>query len=506
MRLSQSSTQFNRFIKPLTPLMLVMVLSGCAVTTEPIGMAERSQGLAAERTELMRNQEALTGPVTLDEAIARALKYNLDYRVKVMEEALASKQIDLARTDMLPRLTAAAGYTTRDNDYASSSRNIATGAQSLAPSTSTDRNRSTLDLGLTWNVLDFGFSYYQAKQQGDRFLAAQERRRKTVHIVMQQVRPAYWQAVGAQVLEGKISAVLADANKALADSRKIELEKLLSPLETLNYQRQLLELIRQLEAINDELAQAKPRLASLMNLEPGKPFSLAAPKQLHKPQFRIPMEKMEETALLRRPDLMEARYNVRISVVETRKALVKLFPGVEISFGPHYDSNSYLVNNLWNDAGLRVTWNLMNVFNASAIRNTAEAQRELATQQRLAMSMAVLTQTHVAYRDYTGRMRQYELSDEMDNVEQRLLAHARNATRTDAQGRLQEVRAAASALMSELRRYQSYGALQGSYGQVLATLGLDPLPDSIDSHDLAAVRNAVTTMEARWATELAGKP
>ncbi len=506
MRLSQSSLKPTRFIKTLTPLLLAMVLGGCAVTTEPIGMAERSQGLAAERTELMQGQEALTGPVTMDEAMARALKYNLDYHVKLMEETLASKQLDLARTDMLPRLTAAAGYTTRDNDYASSSRNLATGAQSLVPSTSVDKNRTTLDLGLTWNVLDFGVSYYQAQQQGDRWLAAQERRRKTVHIVMQQVRPAYWQAVGAQVLEGKISAVLSDANKALADSRKIELEKLLSPLETLNYQRQLLELIRQLEAINDELAQAKPRLASLMNLEPGKPFSLAMPTQLNKPQLAIPMEKMEETALLRRPDLMEARYNERISAVETRKALAKLFPGVEFSMGPHYDSNSYLVNNSWNDAGLRVSWNLMNVFNASAIRNTVQVQRELATQQRLAIAMAVLTQTHVAYRDYTGRIRQFELSDEMDNVEQRLLAHARNVSRTDAQGRLQEVRAATSALMSELRRYQSYGALQGAYGQVLATLGLDPLPESIDSHDLPAVRKAVTSMEARWANELAGKP
>jgi len=35
------------------------------------------------------------------------------------------------------------------------------------------------------------------------------------------------------------------------------------------------------------------------------------------------------------------------------------------------------------------------------------------------------------------------------------------------------VRASASALISELRRYQTYGALQGAYGQMLATLGID---------------------------------
>ena len=36
-----------------------------------------------------------------------------------------------------------------------------------------------VDLGLSWNVLDFGVSYYQSKQNADRLLVAQERRRKT---------------------------------------------------------------------------------------------------------------------------------------------------------------------------------------------------------------------------------------------------------------------------------------------------------------------------------------
>ena len=116
--------------------------------------------------------------------------------------------------------------------------------------------------------------------------------------------------------------------------------------------------------------------------------------------------------------------------------------------------------------------------------------------------MAVLTQTHVALRDYTGRVRQFELSEEINNVDQRILGHSRNAASAQALGKLQEVRASANSLMSELRLHQSYGALQGAYGQMLSTLGLDPLPTTVDSHDLPALRNAMRTMEARWATEV----
>lgn len=48
--------------------------------------------------------EPISAPLTLDEALARALKYNLDRRAKMMEEALALRQLDVSNYDMLPKL------------------------------------------------------------------------------------------------------------------------------------------------------------------------------------------------------------------------------------------------------------------------------------------------------------------------------------------------------------------------------------------------------------------
>ncbi len=487
------------------PAVLLAVLTGCAVTPQPIDMAQSKAALGAERTALYQNQEAVKGPISLDEAIARSLKYNLDYRLKLMEEALAQRQLDLSQADLLPRLSAQAGYTTRNNDNASFSRNVATGAVSLVPSISSDRNHSAQDLGLSWNVLDFGVSYYQSQQQADRFLVAQERRRKAIHLVMQQVRLAYWQAVGAQQLEAKILPLMAQTREALGFSRKIEAERLQAPLEVLNYQRQLLDLMRQLEAVRDELSQARPRLAALLNMEPGKSFELVVPSALAMPDLAMSLEKMEETALLGRPELMEARYNERIGALETRKAVARLFPGVEFFIGTHYDGNSYLTNSQWRDAGMRVSWNLLNVLNYKTILGTAEAQQEVAKSQRLALSMAVLTQVHVAYRDYLGRKRQYELNQELDGVEQRILTLTKSAVGSEAQGKLNEIRVTAGALLSQLRLFQSYGAMQGTYGQMLATLGWDSLPSMLPSHDLATVTKAVAQMDATWAKQLGTK-
>lgn len=481
--------------KLLAAALASTVLAGCAVHPRPFSMAERQAQLADEQQAMFGQQEAVSGPITLEEAMARALKYNLDHRVKLMEEALAQRQLDLSNVDLLPKLTAAAGYTTRSNVLASSSQDVVTGQQSLVPSTSQDQNLHNADLGLSWNILDFGVSYYGARQQADRVLAVQERRRKVVQLLMQQVRQAYWQAAGAQRLEGQIEPLLQQAQQALDDSRRIETERLSAPLEALGYQRELLDLVLQLEAIRDELLQAKPKLASIMNLEPGKSFELAPPSTFDVPALEVAPEQMEAFALLHRPEVIEAGYNERIGLDETHKAMAKLLPGVEVSLGAHYDSNSFLVNNSWRDAGLRVSWNLLNLVNARTIKAAADAQYQVAREQKLALNMAVLTQVHVAYIDYTSRKQQFELSRQLDDVERRILEHTRNAAQASAQGKLAEIRAATAALMAELRLYQSYAALQGAYGQMVASLGIDPLPDAVQGHDLAALEQAIRVAE-----------
>lgn len=468
-------------------------LGGCAITPQPLSLNDRAARLSGDKTAMYQNQEPVTAPVTLPDAMARAVKYNLDNRLKLLEEALSQRQLDLSNYDLLPKLTLAAGYAGRDSFSASSSMNVFTGQQSLAPSTSQDQNRRTADLGFTWNILDFGVSYYHAQQQADRTLIVAERRRKVVHSLMQQVRQAYWFAVGAQQMEARIDPLLKDVEAALEDSRRIEQEKLRAPIDTLNYRRQLVDIVRQLEAIRDDLAQAKPRLAALMNLEPGSNFALAQPDRLSTPILDGDLKTMEEAALLHRPELVEAQYNERISALETRKAIARMLPGLEVSLMNRYDSNSFLVDSQWNEAGLRISWNLFNILSAPKMMESAEAQEKVAKMQHLALSMAVLSQVHVAHRDYTGRKRQFELAAKLDELDRNILNQTRNATQSSAQGKLAEIRASVNALFSELRLYQSYGALQGAYGSMLSTLGADPLPSTLASHDLPALAKAIAS-------------
>lgn len=492
----------GRFV--LLPVAVALLLSGCMVKPHPVSLQERQATAAADKQTLFGSQEKISAPVTLENAMARALKYNMDYRVKLMEEAMGQRQLDVANLDMLPKLAASAGYTARDKDNASSSQNIATGEQSLAPSISTEKQDRMADLSLSWNVLDFGVSYYTAQQQADRVLILEQRKRRVGQQLVQQVREAWWQAAGAQQLQGRIDTLLAQAQSALEDAREVESLKLRSPLEALNYQRQLLDVIRQLTAVRSALAQAKPRLAALMNISPGLDFSVAVSDDMPVPKLGIPVDKMEDIALLNRPEMVEANYSQRISALETRKAIAKLLPGIELSVGQSYDSNKFLTNNAWGYAGLRVSWNLLNLFNAGPITKAAEAEKQVNDAQRLALSMAVLTQVNIAWLDYEGKTKQFELERQLNTVDQTIYEQTRHAVESGASARLQGILADANAVYSSLRLYQSYGALQNAYGQMGASLGLDPLPEDTRGYDISSLDQAFKGVTARVNKQMAG--
>ena len=277
---------------------------------------ERRIEAAADISAIYGSQEPLRGPLTLDQAFARALAYNLDRRSKLMETALAQNDLDLSRLDMLPKVIANAGYSWRNNVDASSSTSILTNQQSLEPSTSSDRNRRIADLTLSWNILDFGVSYINARQQADRDLVVQEQRRKVIQTLFQDVRRAFWRAAAAQQLKGRLRDAIRSADQALASSRSAEKERLRSPLDALRYQRAMLELLRQLESTDHVLSVSKSELAALINLPQSRHFSLALPHRMRVETLRMPVRKMEQVALIRNPEIREKSYEARASAEE----------------------------------------------------------------------------------------------------------------------------------------------------------------------------------------------
>ena len=478
--------------------LLALAVSGCAVTSQPIDRSVSEQPAQQDLAIMFRDQEPLSGPMTLHEAMDRAVKYNLEARLKVMEEAMAQRQVDLATFDMLPRMALSAGYAGRSNISASSSESIRTGTQSLEPSTSQDRDRGVADLTMVWNVLDFGVSYVSAKQQGDQRLIVQERRRKVLHTIIQDVRSAYWRAVAADRLLTQIDSLMARVAQARDNSQRLSEQRIGDPIQALSYQRALIEATRQLEEQRRALSLAKTELATLINLPLGTQVELAPEAGYQVPELKVELGTLEQEALASRPELREQDYQARISAAETRKAMLRLLPGLEFSAGGHYDSNSFLVNQSWADYGVKVTWNLFNVLSAPAAIDVAKAGQEVADARRQAMSMAILAQLHVANANFREAQRQFQTSQQLAGLDGQIVEQLRNRYQAQGIGELELIQGELNTLQADLRRDLAYAELRNSYGQLFASVGLDPLPESIASDSVADIATALANREAQW--------
>lgn len=480
---------------------LCLGLGACAMKPEPFTVEENTTRAAADRAELDGYSPTPTAAITLEEAQARALAYNLDNRLQMFNSALQDRQLDLTKLDMLPNLTANAGYAGRNKDLVSSSASYLSGVVSPSnfETVSVDRDRTFGDLTLSWNIIDFGVSYLQAKQQADRVEVANEQRRRVVNNVFQEVRSAYWTAVAAERVRPQLKPILAEARKALADSQALESDRSQQPGEALRYQRGLLELIAQLESVDEQLSISKIQLAQLMGLRPGTPYRLAVPATSpYLPAVRLSVDEMERVALVNRPELREEGYNTRIAQLEGRRALLRLVPGVTLLASLNYDSNSYLLFNNWQEAGARVSASLIKLWSMPGVVKLSEAQVDIANTRRLAMTMAVLAQVQVSAQQYRIARQSYDRSSTMATINKRIAVLSDDAQAAQTLSDLDRIREKANAALSELRRNRSYADLQNADASIYATLGLDPLPDGIADGDLPAMVAAIRQRAKDW--------
>ena len=472
----------------------VLALTGCS-TLVPTPLTPQQLGPATQADRLATQQgvDPISGPLTLDEALARALKYNLDRRAKMMEEALAFNQLDVSKFDMLPKLMGQAGYSWRNNDRISQSRNADNGTLSTSNFISQDRSHNLGGLDMTWSMLDVSLGYYGSQQQADRVLIAAEKRRKAMHLLMQDVRTAYWRAAAAQKLRDQVTQTIALAEDALKDSRQTEAERVRNPLDALRYQRQLLENLRLLESINQELSSAHLELANLINAPLAQRLVIADidAKNADDSVFKIPVATLEEAVLANNADLRETHYNARVARIETRRTLARLFPNVSLNWGVKYDSDSYLVNRDWQEAGVQFSFNLFNLVTGPTQMRLAEAGVALADQRRMAMQLAVLTQMHLARLSLANSKAQFDRADAIFAVDQNIAEMVKNRAAAQTQSKLESVSNATTAILSMLRRYQALAQVQAAESKLIANLGLEPRIGSVGELSLAQLTEQV---------------
>jgi len=481
-------------------------LAGCAVTPDPPLNADQAAVRHRKRLDtVIAAEEPVTGPISLYEAMARALKYNLDQRIELMEEVLRQRQLDARSADLLPALVAGSGFTARNNDAGSRSKSLLTGRESLEPSSSSPRQGQTGDVQLSYDLLDFGLARVRLMQQGDERLIAAERRRKVINRILEDVRTAYWRAVSADRTFKKLNDLEVLAARAMRQAEELESRRIVSPSLVLAYQRDLLQVQGDVQKLQRELSLSKNQLAALINLPPNTNYRLVLPDRTDVvPELPGSADEMVMVGLRYRSELREAGYRQRIVAREFDAARLRALPSVKAVLGLNADSNEFLFNREWVNLSARVSWNLLNAFNLPKTRASLQAEQEVLAQRDLALTMAVATQVHVARVRFVRLAQELSTVKRQQEVQTRLLGLARAGFKARSISQQALVREEMSEVLTEVRYDVAYADLQNAYANLYASMGLDNF--DIDLQAELPIAKMAQSLEEHWTERASNLP
>lgn len=481
---------------------------GCIVSPDPLTEDDHLNRFLSDKAELAELQDSPYAPVTIQEAIARTIHYNLDNRLAQMEEAFSHDQLAAAKLQMLPRLAVNAGYSIRNNESASTSISYEKRTVSLEPSVSTEKQRETADISFSWSLLDFGLGYFQAKQQANRYLILVERRRRILNNLVKEVIIAYYHVASLEKIRPQVETSLVDAQNALETYRRIEQSKTSSVTQALEQQRMVITLMAQLRQLSTELAVSRSRLAALMNLPQGARFELATHDMLFAPpKLSTSLAELEDIGVFLRPDLREESYQERVDKDEVKKEMLRMLPGITVFSSANYDANKYLYHSGWYEAGARTTMDLMGLAARYKQLQAAKTQTEVAKIRRLAGTVAAMVQIDMSYYQYIHVISQYFDSNELKRIDRRLLEISSAEAQTKTIGRLDHILQTVSSVNSQLDSDRKMIDVLTAWANLYFSVGGDILGDLSGCDSLSALEQVTGEGLRRWlAGELPSLP
>ena len=221
---------------------VISILSGCSIAPKHIDNKTQLNNTYKNLHEVINTQKPINHTVSLTEAIARTLKYNLDHRVENSKLMIESGNLKAAYLEMLPQLNMDVDYSFRNNDLVQNlvdnNGHVTDGDQSYTP-----REILSQSYGLQWNLLDLGLSYTRAQQQANKVMIFDEERRKITQKIIQEVISSYWKAWTAQSMKSLLEDFKKKAEVALEMSKKSSKNKSNNKQVELDYQHELIKYI-----------------------------------------------------------------------------------------------------------------------------------------------------------------------------------------------------------------------------------------------------------------------
>ena len=374
-------------MKKAAALLPLLLLSACVSVPDADEMASLRADAATNRVAALEERvpfenraDCLSGPLSLDDALSRALAMNLGLQQQTLGRDIAAGRITAAYQNALPTLAASAGYTRLDDDL---STTAADGTST--PGRFLDQYSASLTLTQPLFSARVGTALRAARLYREWTEASI---RDAEEAVRYNVVRAYYQArLASHLLEVKEKA-LETASRQSSETEARRRQGMASHYDVLRATVEVSNCKAGVLQARESLDLAYTTLFRLIGASPDSRVDLVDPLPFVPETIALP--DALRTALARRADLVVADYAARLQREAVANARADYYPTVSAFLreslanpDPH-DSRSDEWGDEW-QAGLQASWTL---FDGLARRGALRQERAKLAQLELALQDA----------------------------------------------------------------------------------------------------------------------
>lgn len=409
-------------------------------------------------------------PMTLEEVIEFALEHNLDIKAQRWQEWAQCEKRREEWLQTLPSLTLNPYWSERNNLLVSSSQSV-TNQPPAPPSISTQRQTKTFDATLMWGVLDFGLSYYQSRQEGNRaHLLMQKHLRDRQNLVLDIYKAYYRAAVNKQMLDRARQILAYFKTRAEALQRQEE-DRIVSEWVALAHEDRMIDAEIKLYAYENEYRAGLVELMALMGLPPCRTIELAPLELLDFDEPPFDVCELEQQALCSRPELFQQDRQFDVDCDEVRASILRMFPNAQVFGSYNYDGNKFLMHNDWMTVGIKAAWDLLHLPARSHGLYRSKFAAQFTKDMRISMSVAIMSQVHIAHFNVHDSLEQYRLARQAHQVKQRLLDVAVMIEEAGEFNHDEVLGRQVDAIFAELGAFKAYANVSISLEQLANSIG-----------------------------------
>jgi hypothetical protein len=217
--------------------------------------------------------------------------------------------------------------------------------------------------------------------------------------------------------------------------------------------------------------------------------SLAKLSEINLPEIDL----LEKISLTERPELFNLDIQANITLNESRKVILMMFPNVQMVGDFNNSSNSFLLHTSWWEIGVRAAYNILKLPQHIARYISLNGEMNEIEMQTLSMTIGVMAQVRIAYAEMQEAKERYELDEKVYQIYYQHLEYALGSFNVGgALSRLEIDRMKMETAETQIQRTQSLGFYYVSYFRLMNAVGLS----SMDTDTVKKLKEKIEKSES----------